>query len=479
MGKLLAIDLGTTYFKLSLFDREGHLRDTCQIAPPLVATRPGWMELSAEAFEKTIARGIADLRSRIRGDLTDLAAVTFATQTNSFVLLDSEHRPLTPLVLWPDRRAAQLDAEVRSRCNVPQFAATTGLPQIDFQCMAAKLLWLQNESPEIWKRTNKLCLISDYLTLLMTGKHVTEAGAAGLTGLVDIHRCRWYPEMLANFNVDLLQMPDIVRAGTDLGPIDPRAAERFGLPASCRFVVGCLDQYAGAIGVGNVEPGLISETTGTVLATVRCADRFAAQPDDAVRQGPAFREGLYWQMAVGLISANYLHWYRDRLPDRPDFDRLTALAEQVELGSDGLRLRADVVLTDPEEVFQGLTVRHGHGHKVRCILESVACALDDQVAALANGSRPGHIRCAGGAARSKVWLQIKADVLGMPTAATGCPEPTSLGAAVLARASLDGTEVRTVARQWAHLQPPHHPDPNRHQRYRVLRSGLGKSNENV
>jgi xylulokinase len=476
MGKILAIDLGTTYFKLSLFDREGHLCDTCQIAPPLVAPQPGWMELPADAFIDTLVRGIADLQSRIGGNLTDLAAVTFATQTNSFVLLDGEDRPLTPLVLWPDRRATQLDAEIRSRCNISQFTATTGLPQIDFQCMVAKLLWWRNESPEMWKRTGKLCLMSDYLTLLMTGKHVTEAGAAGLTGLVDIHRCQWYPEMLAAYDIDRQHLPRIVRAGTDLGPIDPQAAERFGLPASCRFVVGCLDQYAGAIGVGNVEPGLISETTGTVLATVRCADRFTAQPDEAMIQGPAFREGLYWQMAVSLVSANYLHWYRDRIPEQPDFDRLIALAEQVELGSAGLRLRADVVLTDPKEVFEGLTVRHGHGHKVRCILESVACALGDQVVALANGDRPGHIRCAGGAARSKVWLQIKADVLGMPTAATGCPEPTSLGAAVLARASLDGTDVPLVAGQWARLQPPHHPDPKRHQQYRALRSGLGKSN---
>ena len=211
------------------------------------------------------------------------------------------------------------------------------MPQIDFQCMPAKLLWLQDHSPDVWKRTNRVCLISDYLTILMTGKHVTEAGAAGLTGLVDIHRCQWYPEMIDRFDIKLRHLPPIVRAGTDLGPIDPRAAERFGLPASCRFVVGCLDQYAGAIGVGNVEPGLVSETTGTVLATVRCADRFAAMPDNAIYQGPAFREGLYWQMAFGQISANYLHWYRDRLPDRPDFDSLTTLAEQVEPAAHGLR----------------------------------------------------------------------------------------------------------------------------------------------
>jgi len=390
------------------------------------------------------------------------------------VLLDAENRPLTPLVLRPDRRAMRLEEEVRRRCDIPGFSATAGFSRINFQCMAAKLLWLQEQSPEIWRRASRLCLISDYLTLLLTGKHVTEAGAAGLTGLVDIRRCRWYPEMLARFEIDEHRLPTIVRAGTDLGPIDPQAAQRFGLPASCRFVVGCLDQYAGAIGAGNVAMGMISETTGTVLATVQCADRFAEQLGPGVLQGPAFQEGLYWRMVFGEVSANYLEWFREQLPDRPDLDRLTALAESIEPGAGGLRLRTDVGLSSLEKVFDGLTAQHTCGCMVRCILETVACALGDQMAVLSGGSLPREIRCAGGGARSDLWLQIKADVLGVPTATTVCPEPTSLGAAILARASLDKTEVQTVARQWVSLKPPHCPNPERHRQYDVLRSKLAR-----
>ena len=92
-------------------------------------------------------------------------------------------------------------------------------------------------------------------------------------------------------------------------------------------------------------------------------------------------------------------------------------------------------------------------------MEAVAGALADQVATLSPGSPPREIRCAGGAARSDLWLQIKADVLGMATVATECPEPTSLGAAILAEASLGGGDVRQIARQWVRLKSPHRPDP--------------------
>jgi xylulokinase len=314
-----------------------------------------------------------------------------------------------------------------------------------------------------------LCLISDYLTLLFAGKHVTEAGAAGLTGFVDIHHCEWHSEQLNRFAIDRRLLPSIVRAGTDLGPITSHAAKRFGLPDSCRFVVGCLDQYAGAIGTGNVEPGMISETTGTVLATVQCNDRFDTRTRPGIFQGPAYRTGLYWKMTFGDVSANYLEAFQSQLPDRPEFEQLVALAENVEPGAEGLRLKTDACSRQTAEYFAGLAARHTRGHQVRCILEAVAASLADQVGSLAGASLPKEIRCAGGAARSELWLQIKADVLGVATRATQCPEPTSLGAAVLAEAALSDDDLVAVSRRWVRLGAPHCPDTQRQLEYRRLR----------
>jgi xylulokinase len=474
VGKILTIDLGTTLLKFALFDREGRLCGTRGIPSPAVTDEAGRMELPVAAFEEAIAHGIAGLREYDDGHFADVEAITFATQTNSFILLDDAGRGLTPFVLWPDRRAAEVEGEVCRRCEIPEFAATTGVPQVSLQFMVAKLLWMQRLSPTIWERTARLCLISDFLTLLFTGKHVTEAGAAGLTGLVDIHRCRWWPEMLARFEIDRRILPSIVRAGTDLGPITNEASQRLGLPQSCRFVVGCLDQYAGAIGAGNIEPGMLSETTGTALASVRCADRFVAESRPGVFQGPAFREGLYWQMTFGDVSAAYYQWYRDRLTDRPDFEQLTALAGSIAPGADGLRLKTDRPLAEAATIFEGMAAQHTRGHEVRCILEGVAIALREQIVTLSGNTMPCEVRCAGGGARSDLWLQIKADVLGTPTVATTCPEPTSLGAAMLAEAVLSGVGLGQIARKWVSLKPPHRPDPQRQCQYQTIYSRMSR-----
>ena len=469
MAKILVIDLGTSSFKFALFDRAGPLCGLARREPPLQRPVSGRLELAADDFARTIADGIAEV-GRKAGGLADVEAVSFATQTNSFLLLDDQHRPLTPIILWPDRRAEDFGPAIHACAGLPRLTATTGIPGLTIQFMLAKLLWLRRHELAIWPRVGRLCLISDYLTLLLTGRHVTEAGAAGLTAMVDIHRCDWWAEMLAQLEVDRAWLPEIVRAGTDLGPITAAAASAFGLPATCRFIVGCLDQYAGAIGAGNVGPRLISETTGTVLATVRLADQFTTDLPATVFQGPAFAGGKYWRMAFGEVSANYLQWYRDVLPDRPDFVILTGRAAAVAPGADGLTLATVAPSSTPEVVFRGWTASHTRGHAVRAILEAVARALGEQVAAVAGEILPGEIRSAGGAARDALWLQIKADVLGVPVRATQCPEPTSLGGAVLAESALNGATVAAVAEQWVRLGQAHQPDRERQRLYEELRS---------
>jgi len=468
MAPILVIDLGTTYFKFALFDRTGQLGDVVRLAPPTASPRVGYLELEAGAFASCIAEGIGHLRRNAADGLSSLHAVTFATQPNSFLLLDGHDRPVTPIILWPDRRAEQMEDEIRHRAAIPALTATTGVPGVNYQFMIAKLLWLQRRAPEAWQRMRRLCLISDYLSLLITGRHATEAGAAALTALVDVPRGRWWPAMLDPLELDARCLPDIVRAGTDLGAVLPAAAERFGLPRGCRFVIGCLDQYAGAIGVGNVGPGAVSETTGTVLAPVRSSEQFGTDWGSAVFQGPAYRSDLYYRMAFGDISANYLQWYRNTLPERPETVDLIALVDAVPPGANGLRLDTSRPPSSPEDVFTGLDSAPTRGQAVRCILEAVAVALRDQVTAIGNEALPAEIRSAGGAARSNRWLQIKADVLGIPIRATQCAEPTSLGAAILAEAGAGGAGVLELAHRWVRLDSPCEPDPERHRRYRDL-----------
>jgi xylulokinase len=450
MTQILAIDLGTTYFKASLFDATGQVvaiaRRPVNADQPLLDRR----ELAADRFCRTIGELIGDLAAEAKG-LNDVAAVTFATQTNSFLLLDGHDRPLTPIILWSDERAIETGNDLPRLLDGLALRETTGVPAINQQFMAAKLRWLEKNSPEIWSHVHRLCLISDYLTLWMTGNHVTEGGAAGLTCLLDIHRLTWWDEACERTGTPRAWLPECVRAGTDLGPIRAEVAKATGLPPGCRFIVGCLDQYAGAIGAGNIVPGGVSETTGTVLATVRCADCFDASLPSGVFQGPGFAADIVYQMVFGDCSANLLEAYRNSLPDRPSFDDLVRTAAEVTPDAEGLHVDRRAMGPSGMPLFHGRNDRHGRGHEVRAILEAVAVALAEQVDELCAGRRPVEIRSLGGAARSEFWRQVKADVLGCSVVATACPEPTSLGAAILAAAAIGLGSVQKITAQWVRL----------------------------
>jgi len=454
-ANILVFDLGTSYFKGTLFDLSGRLLAVSRMPTPFTNTTAPYSEVSVPAFDAALLELADGLRRDSPAAWGEIGAVTFSTQTNSFALLDAGDQPLTPFVVWNDRRAMELEGPLDALMALTGFYETTGVPGLSPEFMAAKLHWFQTKTPELWERVARVALISDYLTLRFTGQFVTEAGAAGLTGLVDIHRLEWWDTALEVAGLERDGLPHIARAGTPIGAITPDAARRFALPNDCQFVVGCLDQYAGAIGAANVTAGGVSETTGTVLATVRCADSFAPCPDSGVFWGPGFAPGQYYQMVFGDVSANLLEAFRNALPDALDFDALGEAATASEPGA--LTLPRDLDTPELLTHVRGWAQTEPPGRATRAIFEGVARALRGQLDQLCGGARPAEIHSVGGAARSAAWLQIKADTLGVPLRAVHCPEPTSLGAALLAMAALTGAPARNLAVDHVYLAPPVRP----------------------
>src|SRR5690606_8774205 len=148
--------------------------------------------------------------------------------------------------------------------------------------------------------------------------------------------------------------------------------------ASCQMVAGCLDQFAGAIGAGATLRGVLTETTGTVLATVAPADHFdAALADAGIFQGPSAVAGRYFRLCYGDISGAVLEAYRNQLPDRPDFADLDRSAAEGDLPA-SIRLDTAHWLTHRQIRFTG-DQSPSRPQAVRAIQLAVADALAEQV----------------------------------------------------------------------------------------------------
>ena len=444
---IVTVDLGTTYFKACLFDETGALRSVVRVAPPIAHPALNRWELTPEAFLATLQTAVhqvldvcPDLRPAVR-------ALSFATQANSFTLLDDQRRPLLPFILWPDERAVGVEGVDDLFEALATHRLATGVAKVGEALMVAKLYALSRGEKALWARAREVRLLSDYWVEWLTGTAATEAGVAGLTALSDVRTLQWIPQACRTVGLAEGALPPISRAGSDLGSIRPVAAEALGLPTTCRVVMGALDQYTGAIGVGNVVPGRVSETIGTVLAVVHCAPTFSKKAESYF-QGPTWISDRFYRMSFGSVSANLLEWYCQGSSDHPSYAALDALAATAPAGAGGLTLKADALARIVVDGFEGPAAARTRGNEVRCILESVAQALAQHVHSVCGTAVPAEIRCAGGGARSDVWLQIKANITGVSMTALTCPEPTSLGAALLAARALGWGELEELEKVW-------------------------------
>jgi xylulokinase len=445
MSHYLTIDLGTTLFKFAIFDDRGKLLALARVKPSIEHPRPTWWEMNVASFRETIIEGCRQLREKI--SFERLVAISYASQANSFVLLAPNDDPLCPLILWPDERAIDYADEISKAAQAPTFRAETGIPSLGHQFAVAKLLRFQKENSTLRQSAARFFFISDLLTYLFTRKHVTEGGIAGLSGASDIRTLSWRTHALPELGMDSLKLPEIARAGTDLGPVDASLARELELPTSCRFVLGCLDQYAGAIGTGTVSPGRLTETTGTVLAAVHLTRQLRADAPNEVFAGPSFDPGLFFEMSFSSTSANLLEHYRNSLPDSPSFEALNQLA--ADASPSDLMIESLAEGRPIDASFRHVTPAHSRGQVVRAIMECVARQLRSQVLSLCPSRLPDSIASAGGGAKSSLWLQLKSDIVGCPCRASGCEEPTSLGAAVLAMHGVSGNPVHEIASNFA------------------------------
>jgi xylulokinase len=211
-------------------------------------------------------------------------------------------------------------------------------------------------------------------------------------------------------------------------------------------VAGAGDQQAAALGVGVIEAGSVSVVLGTSGVVLAALPAYAHDAQARVHAFCHAVPGTWEAMGVMLNAAGSLRWFRDALAPGTSFDELTADAAHWSPGAEGLTFlpylqgeRTPHADPDARGAFTGLSLRHDRGALVRAVLEGVAYGLRDSLELLRElGVAPAEARASGGGARSRLWLEIVASVLGLPLELTTVEEGSAYGAALLAGVA-DGT----------------------------------------
>ena len=436
---LLTIDAGTTAVKVCLFSQAGELAATSSQEYQLLTPTEDWVELPAEVYWECTVTGIREVLARPSVSPQDVLAVGVTSQGETLIPVGEAGQPLCNAIVWLDNRAGAEAQTVAASFGLDEFYEITGLPEIIPTWPACKILWLRQQEPNAFAQAHKYLLVEDYLLYRLSGRYATEGGICTSTGYFDIRTGQWWEEMLDFIGLRPEQLPTLLRPGEVVGLVTEGASYETGLSTETLVVTGTMDQIAGAVGAGNIVPGVVSETTGTALVLAATVNEPTYDPRKRLPCYYHALPGKYLLLPYCQTAGMAFRWFRDQFGQGQSYNQLTALAAEVPPGCEGLVMLPHLTgSTSPyfnpqaKGVFYGLTLQHTRAHFVRAILEAVAFMLRENVELLEELRMDvGELVSLGGGARSTLWLQIKADVTGLPLRTAECEEATSLGVAIL------------------------------------------------
>jgi xylulokinase len=436
----LGIDTSTTSSKALLIDETGAVVAVASSPHTLQTPKPLWSEQNPQEWWNAVSTSIHSVLEKAGISGEAVAAVGLTGQMHGLVLLDEAGEVLRPAILWNDQRTQAQCDEIHARIGKEKFIQISGNVALT-GFTAPKILWVQENEPEVYSRAKHVLLPKDYIRLKLTGEYAMDKADGAGTVLFDVKMRTWSPEILSALGIDPAWMPPTFEGPEFTGLVTPEAAALTGLKVGTPVAAGGGDQAAQAVGVGVVEAGIVALTVGTSGVVFAATPSALIEPEGRLHAFCHAVPGMWHFMGVMLSAAGSLQWYRDTLAPEMSFDDLLREAEAVPAGSEGLQFLPYLSgertpHPDPlaRGAFIGLTIRHTRGHMTRAVLEGVAFGLKDSFTLIQNAGlgEIRQVRASGGGTKGALWRQILASALEAELVTVNTAEGAAYGAALLA-----------------------------------------------
>jgi sugar (pentulose or hexulose) kinase len=436
---LIGIDLGTSAIKVVAYTEDGSQLASARRDVPGSRPEPGHWEVdvrrSREAFWSALAAVTSDpqvLADRPR-------AVSFSSSGREVFPVAADGTPLGPCLMTADTRGDEVAARTAARRSDEDWFRLTGHVPRRMDPVNRALWWRENHA-DVVGLTRWFMNWHEYFSLLLAGRPVVDWSDAGTWATFDVATGTWSPERIREAGIDASWLPEVLPNAAPIGTVRADAAARAGLPADTLVVTGAYDVYAASVGSAAVDPGTVGLACGTWHSFVMPVDR--GWPADLVHDGMSvFPHPGPTGFAILVTNPNgmsVIDWARSAMHLSID-DLERGLAEA---GPGPGHVFADPAFTPLPHVaaapgfggrLEGVTLATTPVDVVRALLEGIACDFAHALDVLRrHGIVPTLVRATGGGARSSWWLQLHADLTGVPVEVVAQDEPGAFGAAILA-----------------------------------------------
>ncbi len=469
---LLGIDIGTSACKVAVFERDGHVLAQSNQPYQIYYPQPGWVEQDADEWWTAICAGIRAVLEKGAVAPGEIAGIGIDGQSWSAIPVDGNGNALARTPIWMDTRARDICGKVKQElgfARIYQVAGNDFLPSYT----TPKMLWFQENAPDIYKKTDVFMQSNGYIARKLTGVCSMDHSQGYGVHFYNMETGTPDESLAKELGLSADRIPPLFACHEVIGTVTREAAARTGLLEGTPVVAGGLDAACGTLGAGVYLPGQTQEQGGQAGGMSICVDHALAHPKLIL--SPHVVPGR-WLLQGGTVGGGgTLRWFCEQLGGGLSFDELTALAQPIPAGSDGVIFlpymageRSPIWNPDAKGVYYGLGFDKTKGHLVRATLEGVAFSLEHNLRVAAEtGAEVGELVAMGGASNSRLWTQIKADVTGKTIHVPTSDTATTLGAAILAGVGvgLYGSFAQAVEETIV-ITRTQEPDMERHEQYR-------------
>ncbi len=483
----LGVDIGGTGCKCVAFRDDGIQLAIAYTEYPLAA---GQVNLPPDILSSSVFQVIARCTAQLE-DKQDIAAITVSSFGESFVAVDEAGNALTDILLYFGNTESEEFTQLVKRIGEETFMRIARiLPDASYSL--SKMLYTKKVADRpVWK----YLFIAGFICYRLTGKVFADISLACRSLLYDVeHRC-WSQELLEQCGIDARTLPEVLPTGGTVSTLLPDIAKQLGLSKDVMVVMGSHDQIVNALGAGVHAIGDAVDTSGTCECITPL---FASMPESLEFQKnnyacvPYLEDRGYVTYAYNISAGSVVRWYRDalasylnteaQLQNKSIYDLLN---EQTPSEPSNLMVLPFLqgmggtpdVDSEATGVIAGLTTQTRLPDIYRAILEGITYEMRYNQEHLGeNGVGFTRLYACGGGARSHVWLQIKADILGCEIIPVKSEETGAMGSAILGIAAVTGESSFSIAQRFWQYSDVIHPNPDhqaiynqKYQMYKTLR----------
>ena len=447
---LLGLDVGTSSLKTAIIDEDGHVVSKSARGYEPMSLHPGWQEISAESIWAAVIWNLKKMLLEGPVDPERIAGIGISCLCPGLVALGAEGEVLHDPIIYSDRRSAEeADAIKRSVGEEHLFFITAN------RCMSGamsgtSMLWIRNHCPEIYEKTRYFGHINTMLGVRLTGNFAMDRSNASYTSMFETRgSLEWSRDLAQKIGIDFDKLPPLMNSDEVLGGLVNQEFIAMGIPAGTPVVIGGGDTACASLAAGIVSNGDVCESVGTTNVLTICVDQPNFSPSN-INRCHVVRGKWIYQGAMSHAGGS-LRWFRDEFCqdlvkaggelDEDAFDLMTKAASLSRAGANGVVFlpymmgeRSPVWDSDARGVFFGMSLNTNRRDLIRAILEATGYGTRQlkEIAEDLTGLRIRRFSSLGGGARSRVWSQIKANIIGVDIDVLDVSDMAPVGAALLA-----------------------------------------------